>query len=108
MFTPGMARAKRKGLADYGLLAQRYIESFQQKWVLDDAAPTDELLGASDIQSLADLGNSYGLVRDMRSVPFGLEDISRLAAATAAPLVPLLLTIFSPEELLMRIIKVLF
>jgi hypothetical protein len=108
MFTPGMARAKRKGLADYGLLAQRYVESFQQKWVRNDPAPTDELLGAADIQSLADLGNSYGLVRDMRSVPFGLEDISRLAAATAAPLLPLLLTIFSPEELVMRLIKVVF
>jgi hypothetical protein len=108
MFTPGMARAKRKGLADYGLLAQRYIERFQHKWVLDAPDPPDELLGASDIQSLADLGNSYGLVRDMRSVPFGLEDISRLAAATAAPLVPLLLTIFSPEELVMRVIKVVF
>jgi len=44
----------------------------------------------------------------MRSVPFGLEDISRLAAATAAPLLPLLLTVFSPEELIMRVIKVVF
>jgi hypothetical protein len=44
----------------------------------------------------------------MRSVPFGLKDIARLAVATAAPLLPLLLTIFSPEELLMRTIKVVF
>jgi len=108
MFTPRMASARRKGLADYGLLAQRYVQSFEQKWVLRDLASSEELLGAADIQSLADLGNSYALVRDMRSVPFGLEDISRLAAATAAPLVPLLLTIFSPEELILRIIKVVF
>lgn len=108
MFTPRMARAKRKGLADYGLLAQRYVESFEQKWVLRDPASSEELLGATDFQSLADLGNSYALVREMRSVPFGLEDITRLAAATAAPFLPLLLTIFSPEELIMRIIKVLF
>jgi hypothetical protein len=108
MFTPKMAQARRKGLADYGLLAQRYVESFEEKWVLRDPSTHDQLLGVADIQSLADLGNSYGLVRDMRPVPFGLDDISRLAAATAAPLVPLLLTIFSPEELLMRIIKVLF
>ena len=46
------------------------------------------------------------MVREMRSVPFGLEDITRLAAATAAPLVPLLLTIFSFDELILRIIKV--
>jgi hypothetical protein len=108
MFTPGLARAKRKGLADYGLVAQRYVDGFEQKWVLTDAANAEEILGAADIQSLADLGNSYALVRDMRPVPFGLEDISRLAAATAAPLLPLLLTIVSPEELFMRVIKVVF
>jgi hypothetical protein len=108
MFTPQMANARRKGLADYGLLAQRYVESFEQKWVGRNPTTSEELLGAADIQSLADLGNSYAFVRDMRPVPFGLDDITRLAAATAAPLVPLLLTIFPAEELLLRIIKVLF
>jgi hypothetical protein len=108
MFTPQMAQAKRKGLAEYGLLAQRYVESFERKWVLSDPAPSEELLGSGDIQSLADLGNSYAMVREMRPVPFGPQDIARLAAATAAPLVPLLLTIFSPDELIMRVIKVVF
>jgi hypothetical protein len=108
MFTPRMAAAKRKGLADYGLLAQRYVENFEQKWVSTGPVPSEELLGTGDIQSLADLGNSYAMVRDMRAVPFGLEDIGRLAAATATPLLPLLLTIFSPEELIMRVIKVMF
>jgi len=86
----------------------RYVQGFEQKWVLRDPGPSEELLGAADIQSLADLGNSYSLVREMRAVPFGLDDISRLAAATAAPLLPLSLTVFSPEELIMRIIKVVF
>jgi hypothetical protein len=108
MFTPQMARAKRKGLADYGLFAQRYVADFEEKWIVQAPAHSEELLGAADIQSLADLGNSYSLVREMRAVPFGLEDISRLAAATAAPLLPLLLTILSPEELIMRIVKVVF
>jgi len=108
MFTPQLANARRNGLADYGLLAQRYVRSFEQKWIVRDPSTSEELLGAADIQSLADLGNSYALVRDMRPVPFGLDDITRLAAATAAPLVPLLLTIFPADELLLRIIKVLF
>ena len=107
MFSLRMARAKRKGLADYGLLAQRYVESFDQKWVRE-SLPSAELLGTGDIQSLADLGNSYQVIREMRIVPFGLQDISRLAIATAAPLSPLLLTIFSFEELLIRIFKVVF
>jgi hypothetical protein len=108
MFTPKMNQAKRKGLAEYGKLAQRYVEAFEQKWVRNDRLPADELLGAADIQSLADLGNSYSLVRDMRSFPFGLEDVSRLAIATAIPLLPLLLTVFSPEDLLARVIQVVF
>ena len=108
MFTPRMARAKRKGLADYGLLAQRYVESFDKKWVLRDSPPPEELLGSGDIQSLADLGNSYAVVSEMRTIPFGLQDITRLAVATAAPFLPLLLTIFSPEELILRVIKIVF
>jgi hypothetical protein len=108
MFTPKLAAAKRKGLADYGQVAQHYVDDFERKWVLGEHGPSEELLGSGDIQSLADLGNSYAMVRDMRPVPFGLDDITRLAAATAAPLLPLLLTIFSPEELLLRVVKVVF
>jgi hypothetical protein len=107
MFTPQMARARRKGLGDYGLLAQRYVESFDQKWVHEAHAP-EEVLGTGDIQSLADLGNSYQVVREMRVVPFALQDATRLAVATALPLTPLLLTIFSFEELMVRIAKVVF
>jgi hypothetical protein len=107
MFTPRMARVRRKGLADYALFAQRYVERFDRKWVSVPSA-SEELLGTGDIQSLADLGNSCDIVREMRVVPFGLQDVSRLALATAVPLSPLLLTIFSPEELILRIIKVIF
>lgn len=107
MFTPRMAQTKRKGLADYGLFAERYVEGFDQKWI-HGPVPEAELLGTGDIQSLADLGNSYQTVREMRVVPFGLQDISRLAIATAAPLSPLLLTVFSFEELILRLFKVVF
>lgn len=107
MFTPRMARVRRKGLAEYGFLAQRYVESFDRKWI-HQAHPSEDLLGTGDIQSLADLGNSYQVVREMRVVPFGLQDASYLALATALPLAPLLLTIFSFEELLIRVIKMVF
>jgi hypothetical protein len=108
MFTPQMAAARRKGLADYGLLAQRYVEGFRDKWIPSDGVKSDELLGTGDIQSLADLGNSYTVVTEMRLVPFSLKDVSRLAAATAAPMVPLLLLVWSPEEVIMQVLKVVF
>jgi hypothetical protein len=108
MFTPGMFRAKRHGLADYGSLAQDYVESFERRWVMGRPAPSEKLLGSPDIQSLADLGNSYNMVRAMTLVPFSLKDITRLAVATVAPLLPLLFTIFSAEDMAMRIFRILF
>ena len=107
MFTPRMAAAKRKGLADYGQVAQGYVDSFEERWVIS-TPPSEEVLGSADIQSLSDLNNSYEIVSGMRPVPFGLVDITRLAAATAAPLAPLLLTIFPLEELIIRLVKIVF
>jgi hypothetical protein len=44
----------------------------------------------------------------MRAVPFDMQDIVRLAAVTAVPLLPLGLTMFSFEQMLMQILKTLF
>jgi hypothetical protein len=108
MFTRRMEHAKRKGQAEYGLLASHYVYGFEQKWIRGDSPDVSELLGTGDIQSLADLGNSNSVTREMRIVPFALDDIVLLAAATAVPLLPLALTIFSLEELLVRLVKILF
>ncbi len=108
VFTPLLDRTKAKGSAEYGSLANRYIFGFEEKWIRGGAEETSELLGASDIQSLADMAHSYSVVSEMRIVPFGLRDIAWLVAASAAPLLPLTLTILSVEELLTRLIKVFF
>jgi len=108
MFTPRLDRVKRSGSAEYGLLANRYLFGFEAKWIQGGVPETGELLGTPGIQSLADPGNSYSFVRQMRLVPFGVDDIVRLAAFTAAPLLPLTLMIWSVEELLTRLIKVIF
>ena len=106
-FTPGLARAKRTGLAEYGKLASVYVFAFEDKWIRGGTGEA-ELLGTGDIQSLSDLGQSYSVIREMRVVPFGLQDITRLAAATALPLLPLGLTMFSLEELVLRLLKIVF
>jgi hypothetical protein len=107
IFVPLLDRTQRKGVAEFGSLAQRYTRGFERKWLHGDTPDNSELLGSADIQSLADLGNSYSVVSEMRILPFTWQDAVRLAAATAAPLVPLGLTVFSVEELLSRLIKIM-
>jgi hypothetical protein len=108
VFAPQLARAKRQGLRDYGTLAERYVREFDAKW-LRGGAPADEpFVGSGDIQSLADLGNSYEVVRTMRLVPITKEAVLRLAAAPLLPLVPLLLTMMPLEELVRTLFGILF
>jgi hypothetical protein len=65
------------------------------------------MLGSGDMQSLADLGNSYNVVREMNMAPFSYQDVLRLTIVTAAPLLPLALLKFSPEQIVERIFQVL-
>jgi hypothetical protein len=108
VFAPQLAAAKRAGLREYGTLAQRYTREFDQKW-LRGGAPADEpLIGSADIQSLADLGNSFAVVKEMRFVPFTLQTVLQLAVMTLAPVTPLLFTMIPLEELLVRLLKIAF
>jgi hypothetical protein len=104
VFAPRLAQAKRVGIREYGTLAERYVREFDAKW-LRGGAPADEpLVGSGDIQSLADLANSYEVVKTMRIAPVTREAILRLVAATLVPVAPLVLTMMPLEELL----KILF
>jgi hypothetical protein len=108
VFAPQLAHARRMGLREYGTLAARYVRDFDAKW-LRGGAPTDErLIGSGDIQSLADLSNSFEVVRTMRIVPFTKESILQLAVVTVAPVAPLLLTMMPLEELLKKLLGILF
>ncbi len=107
VFAPAMIRAKWRALNLYGSLASIYTEGFDNKWIGGLNPEGEQLLGTSDIQSLADLSNSYAVLQSMRPVPFEVIDILWLFAATVVPLVPLLLFVFSIEELFDKLVQVL-
>ncbi|HEY4167283.1 MAG TPA: hypothetical protein VGM96_10925 [Reyranella sp.] len=108
VFMPKLAEAKRMGRRQYGLLASQYTTAFERKWVGGERLAEEPLLGTSDIQSLADLANSYGQVQDTRLLPFGLNLIAHLAVATAIPLLPLIFTVLSFDSIVVRLFKILF
>jgi hypothetical protein len=107
-FAPKLAAAKRAGLREYGTLAQTYAREFDRKWLRGGAAPGEALVGSADIQSLADLGNGIGVINEMRMAPFTLRTVFELGVMTLLPVGPLLLTMISLEELLDRVLAILF
>ncbi|MDZ4736424.1 MAG: hypothetical protein SGJ07_08750 [Rhodospirillaceae bacterium] len=108
LFSAQLASAKRRGLREYGALASQYVKDFDAKWLQGKARPGELFIGSSDIQSLADLDNSYSIVRSMRIIPIIRDDILRIVIATLLPIAPLLLTIMPVGELLERLMSIFF
>jgi hypothetical protein len=99
-FMKDLAAAKRAGLREYGIVGSRYVVEFRRKWIEGQAPEGEPLIGTADIQSLADLGNSFGIVKEMRMVPFGRAAVIRLGTMTLMPLAPLSLTMVPLEQLI--------
>jgi hypothetical protein len=108
VFSAQLAEAKRTGLREYGTLAQRYVRAFDAKWVRGEAADDEPFLGTGDIQSLADLGNSFEVVKGMRIIPVTKEAMVQLGVVTIAPVVPLVLTMMPLEELIKKLVGIVF
>lgn len=105
-FTPMLWTARRRGLKLYGALATRYAREFEGRWLGHTAPGTP--LGSGDIQSLADLGNSYAYLRSMRVVPFGNGTATKLAGSLLLPILPLGLSLLSLDDIVARIVKLVF
>jgi len=108
LFSPQLAQAKRTGNREYGALAARYVREFDAKWVRGGASADEPLVGSGDIQSLADLANSFEVVRTMQFAPITKDAFLRLVAATVIPVVPLALTMMPLEELLRKLLDIIF
>ena len=100
-----LERAKRTGTREYGMLAQRYVRDFDHKWLHGTEQPSESLLGAADIQSLADLGNSFEVVKEMKLIPVSRSTLTYLVIVAALPIAPLLFTMIPMNELLKRLAK---
>jgi hypothetical protein len=65
-----LIQARRTAGREYGILASHYVDDFRSKWIEGDGRASEPLLGTRDIQSLADLGDAYNVVSEMRIMPF--------------------------------------
>ncbi len=106
-FTSKLRRTRRQGMEECGALGQRYAREFDDKWFRGGASSGEPLMGSADIQSLADLRNSFVVIRDIELTPFTMKAVLSMAVTTLLPVAPLLLTMFSAEQLIERVLKVL-
>ncbi len=77
------------------------------KWVRGKAPADAPLLGTDDIQSLADLGNSFLFARQMKPIPFDVRTVMQMSVLAAAPMLPLLPLVMPVADILKLLSKAL-
>ena len=107
VFIPRLLAAKQRGLLEYGELATTYTRAFDAKWLRGANPSNDPLLGTADLQSLADLGNSYDVIRQMKVVPISRSQVLFLAVCAALPALPLVNYLMPFDELMIRGVQTL-
>jgi hypothetical protein len=103
---PVLLQVKRKALLEYGAQVTIHNQLFDQKWIQKEGPADETLLGSPDASSLADLGNSFTVVRQMGLVPIDKPTLITLAISAALPMVPVVLYA-TPADQLIRIVKML-
>jgi hypothetical protein len=105
--TPVLLKVKITACLDYGALVTKHDRLFDAKWIHGQRSPEDTILGNPDASSLADLGSSFAVVRQMRIVPIDRPALITLAVAAGLPLVPVLVFVTPANELIGDVLKML-
>src|SRR4030095_3012325 len=88
-----------------GALAAKTPRAFHDRWINGIAPADGPLLGSADVQSLADLGNSMGLIEGMWIIPIAMRQIVTLFFFAAVPMLPLALFQIPFKDMMMSILK---
>jgi hypothetical protein len=105
VFVPKLIALKQRGLLEFGILASEYTQDFHRKWIGATKTAETGLLGSQDIQSLADLGNSFDIVRKMRILPALPGDFIAMVLPGLLPALPLAATVMPVGDILSRLLR---
>ena len=69
-FAPWLLRQRHHGLYTCSLLASEHVIGFEKKWMGGQRPENEALVRTADIQSLADLANSFAIRKTCIKKPF--------------------------------------
>jgi hypothetical protein len=107
VLTPKLLKVKQRGLFQYGAIGTAYTQSFAAKWIDGSRPEGESLLGTGDIQSLADLYNSFSVVRQMKVILIDKKVLLGLAVPVILPMIPLLVLATPTDQLVRAVLKLL-
>jgi hypothetical protein len=91
-FVPKLGQLRRRGVLEYGVLAQFESLQFHSKWILNRNGHEDEFMASPEASTLTDYGSSYQNIEHLQPFPFDQGAFVALLLAIAIPILPVILT----------------
>ncbi len=99
VFFPRLTSLRVNDLRQHSALASAAARSFTSRWNNVGDEDAQDLLGSSQIDALANLTTTYGTIKRTRIAPIDLVTALSIVSATLGPMVPLVLTVYTPIEI---------
>ena len=84
-FVPRLIALRCSGIVEYGILGQLHSAEFQDKWIAHRAGHEDEILRATEINTLSGFNNTYEKIGKLKPFPADFISLYGLVAAVAIP-----------------------
>ena len=88
-------------------LVAQHDHLFDAKWIQGKRPPGEEIVGNADASSLADLGTSFDVVKDMSFIPVDKPTLIGLAVAAVLPMIPVIIFATPINDLIRLVTKTL-
>ena len=108
VFVRTLRETRRRGIFEYGALANRMGREFESKWLGYDSQSKEELLAAPDFSATTDYFSVAANVYEMRDLPFKAKDLIGPIAPALAPFLAVALLKIPFQVILNSLVKLFF
>jgi hypothetical protein len=106
LFSRQIYSARERTYAAYTTFAHEYVGDFGKRWLVPETHKSEEL-GTPDLQSLADLGNSFAAPDETRILPLSGRVLLTIVVAALWPMLPLVMVVIPFSQLVTHLGKAL-
>jgi hypothetical protein len=108
VFASQLTSLRVTDLRAHSALSAAAARSFARRWRGDSEEEIEQLLRSAEIDALSNMTVTYDTIKRTRIAPIDWPTVISILTTTLGPMVPLILTLYSPTEILDVIKSVLF
>ncbi len=99
VFSPQLVRLRVNHVRLHSALGSSVARGFEQRWYSKNDEQAEVLLGTGEVDTMSNMTVTYATIKRIRAAPIDLVTALAIIGSTLGPMVPLILTVYTPAEI---------